>query len=132
MNKRKDALKAMMMPIATPNLSEERHARPPVKSTSIRAMGLSLQGLSDEADEARELREQIAAGSHVVELDPLSIDPSFIRDRLDDDDGPDFEELQASIAEHGQQVPILVRPSNEKDGRYQVALGTAALRRYDV
>jgi ParB family transcriptional regulator, chromosome partitioning protein len=132
LNKRKDALRAMMLPIATPDVSEERHTRTPVKSGSLKAMGLSLQGLSDEADEARELREQIAAGSHVVELDPLSIDPSFIRDRLDDDEGPDFEELQASIAEHGQQVPILVRPSGESEGRYQVAYGhrrLAALRR---
>ena len=119
-----------MLPIATP---DERHARSPVKSGSLKAMGLSLQGLSDEADQAQELREQISGGSHVVDLDPFSIDPSFIRDRLDDDDGgPDFEELQTSIAEHGQQVPILVRPSSDKEGRYQVAYGhrrLAAVRR---
>ncbi|WP_244642333.1 plasmid partitioning protein RepB [Phyllobacterium sp. 628] len=86
-------------------------------------MGLSLQSLSDDADEAQALREKLAAGEHVVELDPLLIDVSFIRDRLDDIDTSDFEELKLSLSEHGQQVPILVRPSPRIEGRYQVAYG---------
>jgi ParB family chromosome partitioning protein len=122
MNKRRDAMRAMMAPISQPS-EEDRQARPPTRSGSVKAMGLSLQSLSDEADEAKELREQLSAGSHVVELDPECIDPSFIRDRLPDPKALDFEVLQASIAEHGQQVPILVRPMAGQDGRYQVAYG---------
>lgn len=123
MNKRRDALKAMMAPITTQPSPEDRQARTPAKSGSLKAMGLSLQSLSQEADEARALREQLAGGDHVVELDAALIDPSFIRDRLDDARAAEFEAFQASIAEHGQQVPILVRPSSQTEGRYQVAYG---------
>lgn len=123
MNKRRDALKAMMAPIAVQPRLDDRQPMAPVKSGSLKAMGLSLQSLSDEADEAKALRGQLAEGAHVVELDPGIIDPSFIRDRLDDVKASDFGALQASIAEHGQQVPILVRPSPEGEGRYQVAYG---------
>ena len=70
MNKRRDALKAMMAPIITQPSSEDRQTRTPVKSGSLKAMGLSLQSLSQEADEARVLREQLAGATHVVELDP--------------------------------------------------------------
>jgi ParB family chromosome partitioning protein len=122
-NKRRDALKAMMAPITAQPSSDDRQTRTPVKSGSLKAMGLSLQSLSQDADEARALREQLAGGDHVVELDPALIDPSFIRDRLDDAKAAEFEAFQASIAEHGQQVPILVRPSPQTEGRYQVAYG---------
>jgi ParB family transcriptional regulator, chromosome partitioning protein len=123
MNKRRDALKAMMAPIAAQPTSEEKSGRTPVRSGSLKAMGLSLQSLSQDADEARTLREQLAVGDHVVNLDPTLIDPSFVRDRLESVSAADFEAFEASIAEHGQQVPILVRPSSETDGRYQVAYG---------
>jgi ParB family transcriptional regulator, chromosome partitioning protein len=120
-NKRRDALKAMMTPI-TALASEDQLPRTQVQTGALRAIGLSLEGLSKEADEAKALREQLATGAQVVELNPELIDPSFIRDRLDESRAA-VEELRASIAEHGQQVPILVRPSSERVGRYQVAYG---------
>lgn len=123
MNKRRDALKAMMTPINEASQNEHRLTKPTQKSGSLKAMGLSLQSLSDDADEAQALREQIASGEHIVYIEPDLIDVSFIRDRLDDTDTADFEELKASIDEHGQQVPILVRPSPDHERRYQVAYG---------
>jgi ParB family chromosome partitioning protein len=123
MNKRRDALKAMMAPISVQPVTDERQGRTPVKSGSLKAMGLSLQSLSQDADEAKSLREQLAGGDHVIELDSAKIDRSFVRDRLGGASPADFEALIASIAEHGQQVPILVRPSTETEGRYQVAYG---------
>jgi ParB family chromosome partitioning protein len=131
MNKRRDALKAMMAPIVAPPPPEERQARLPVASGSLKAMGLTLKSLSDEADEARELRAQLASGAQVVDLDPNLIDPSFIRDRLDGSQGEGFEAFKTSLAEDGQQVPILVRPRPDQQGRYQAAYGhrrVAALR----
>jgi ParB family chromosome partitioning protein len=132
MNKRRDQLKAMMAPItAPPAPSEERSARAPVTSGSLKAMGLSLKGLSDDADEAQALRAQLASGAQVVELDPKLVDPSFIRDRLDDVEGADFASFKAGLLEVGQQVPILVRPRTDAPGRYQAAYGhrrVAALR----
>ena len=34
--------------------------------------------------------------------------------------------LVVSIREHGQQVPVMVRPHPEKDGRYQIVYGRQA------
>jgi ParB family chromosome partitioning protein len=131
MNKRRDQLKAMMAPITAPAPSEDRQARPAVASGSLKAMGLSLKSLSDDAEEANALRAQLAAGEHVVEIDPHLVDPSFIRDRLDNIEGDDFEAFKAGLLEAGQQVPILVRPRADAPGRYQAAYGhrrVAALR----
>ena len=123
MNKRRDALKAMMTPINEASQNEHRLAKPAQKSGSLKAMGLSLQSLSDDAEDAQALRAQLQSGEYVIDIEPGLIDVSFIRDRLDDLDTVDFEELKASIEEHGQQVPILVRPSPQVDNRYQVAYG---------
>jgi ParB family transcriptional regulator, chromosome partitioning protein len=95
-----------------------------VRSGAVGAMGRSLGKLANAAEEARAL---IAAGEAVVEIDPGLIESSFITDRL----GEPSEEhtaLVASIREHGQQVPVLVRPHPEKPGRYQVAYGHRRLR----
>ncbi|NLH82910.1 MAG: plasmid partitioning protein RepB [Phyllobacteriaceae bacterium] len=70
--------------------------------------------------------EQLKAQA-VVELDPRSIDASFISDRLEAPDGT-HESLVASMRDHGQQVPILVRPHPETEGRYQVVYGHRRLR----
>ena len=54
----------------------------------LKAMGLSLRRTcSDEADEARALRAQLATGARVIELDPNLVDPSFVRDRLVEPEG---------------------------------------------
>jgi ParB family chromosome partitioning protein len=94
-------------------------------------MGLTLKSLSDEADEARALKAQLATGAQVVDLDPHLVDPSFVRDRLAEPEGEAFELFKASLAADGQQVPILVRPAPNNEGRYQAAYGhrrLAALR----
>lgn len=58
----------------------------------------------------------------VVEIDPDLIDPGGVQDRLDAD--PDADRgLRDSIAEYGQQVPVLLRPHPETEGRFQVVYG---------
>ena len=69
--------------------------------------------------------EQLKAQS-VVDLDPGVVDESFISDRLNGSDG-DIAELTRSIEEHGQQVPILVRPHPDRMDRYQIAYGRRRL-----
>ena len=123
MIKRKDALRKMMMPIVAETRRDTDEDRKPTKSRALKSMGLSLQNLSAEAGEAEKLRSQLAAGEHVVEIDPDLIDPSFVRDRLRDHSDPGLDDLKESIASHGQQVPILIRPHPETEGRYQVAYG---------
>ena len=122
MTKRKDALRQMMIPISVEGKADEDERRP-VKSRALKSMGLSLEGLSAQAGEADRLRDQLARGEAVVEIDSGLVDPSFVRDRLGSGADPSLEELTKSIADHGQQVPILVRPHPDKRGRYQVAYG---------
>lgn len=58
----------------------------------------------------------------LLEIDPHLIDAGGMQDRLESDDAEDAA-LLASIAEYGQQVPVLVRPHPEQEGRYQIVYG---------
>lgn len=67
----------------------------------------------------------------IQEIDPEAIEDTGLKDRLGDLDD-DITELRESIAKHGQQVPILLRPHPTLSGRYQVVYGRrrlAAIRR---
>lgn len=136
MNTRKDRLKSLFAgdapddaaPQAAPAHAEQALPKR-ATSAAVKAMGLSLGALSQEAEEGRRLREALAAGEQVVELDPALIERSPFADRLSEaaSNDPDFEELKRSIEEHGQQVPVLVRPHPEAAkaarGIYQIAYG---------
>lgn len=82
----------------------------------------TLGNITEKMERAGELERQLAAGQMIIELDPGLIDASFVSDRLAIN-APDLGELVEQIREHGQQVPILVRPHPEAKGRYQVAYG---------
>ncbi|MCO6188362.1 plasmid partitioning protein RepB [Rhizobium sp. L1K21] len=99
-------------------------------SGAVKAMGLSLNNLSREADEARALREAVEQGERIVDLDPARIVSSFVSDRLSEGEehDPEFLSLVESMRESGQQVPILVRPHAEEAGRFQVAYGHRRLK----
>jgi ParB family chromosome partitioning protein len=60
--------------------------------------------------------------SSVVDLDPATVDTSFVSDRLDEDDEA-FQELLSAIRDRGQDSPILVRPHPEVSGRFQTVFG---------
>ncbi|MEO3388748.1 plasmid partitioning protein RepB [Mesorhizobium sp. CAU 1741] len=138
MNARKDRLKSLFAGEATddstdtpPSAAPANPEAAPKRATSaaVKAMGLSLGSLSQEAEEGRRLRDALAAGEQVVELDPALIERSPFADRLSDAaaNDVDFDALKRSIEEHGQQVPILVRPHPEPQkaarGIYQIAYG---------
>jgi ParB family transcriptional regulator, chromosome partitioning protein len=127
-SKRKDALEALLSPVRSqgaPSAPERRAAATP---GSVKVMGLALQSLHDDAEQAEALRTQLAAGDRVLELDPALVDRSPFRDRIEHDADPDFDALRASVAESGQQVPILVRPHPDQEGRFQAAYGHRRLR----
>lgn len=69
--------------------------------------------------------EQLKAHS-VLEIEPRLIEASFVADRLETST-EHHRMLVDSIREHGQQVPVLVRPHPEKEGRYQIAYGRRRL-----
>jgi ParB family chromosome partitioning protein len=123
MMKRKEALREMLAPITDRPAPDSYSSKRPVKPGSLKAMGLSLRSLTDEAAEAEALRARMENGDLVIDIDPQLIAPSFISDRLLDGGNANLADLEASIAETGQQVPILVRPMPGEEGRYQVAYG---------
>lgn len=100
------------------------------RSGAVKAMGLSLADMSREIQTAKQLSESLAKADQVVELDASLIDGSFVEDRLtrQETDDPDFLNLVQSLHQHGQQVPILVRPHPEKTGRFQAAYGHRRMR----
>ncbi|WP_240611057.1 plasmid partitioning protein RepB [Oceaniglobus ichthyenteri] len=91
-------------------------AAPPAPAKTSRLPG-SVGGLRDS------LRE-ITANS-IRDIDPDRIDIDGLRDRLMLEDGS-INELAESIRKHGQQVPIMVRPSDQPD-RYRVIYGRRRL-----
>lgn len=62
----------------------------------------------------------------VQDIDPEVIEDSGLKDRLGSVDD-DVAELRESIAKHGQQVPILLRPHPTLSGRYLVVYGRRRL-----
>lgn len=99
-------------------------------SGAVKAMGISLNNLSRDAEETRAIRQAIEDGERIVDLDPARITSSFVSDRLSEaeEHDPDFATLMESMRESGQQVPILVRPHTEEAGRFQVAYGHRRLK----
>ena len=89
-------------------------------SGAVQAMSKSLTSIEETN---KRLTELIATGRQAVELDTDLLDSSFIQDRFEIDDAPEFQDIKRSIESNGQQVPILVRPHPTVSGRYQVAYG---------
>ena len=94
-------------------------------------MDEAAQPAAKPSPEKRPLKGAIGAVSQsiealkarsLLELDPFSIDAGGLQDRLETDDGEDAA-LLSSIREYGQQVPVLVRPHPDTDGRYQIVYG---------
>lgn len=139
---RKDQLKALFgtgepapvaaVPADNPPIKPmeaESPARARSASGAVKAMGLSLGGLSREIEEARRLKESLDSAERVAPVDTGLIEASFVADRLDHGDhDADFEALVASIEASGQQVPVLLRPHPDKQGRYQTAYGHRRVR----
>lgn len=94
-------------------------------SGAVKSMQQSFSAV--EAENER-LRAQLQSADMTVELDPASVVPSFVRDRLDIEDNPQFPQFVEGIRREGQKLPILVRPVADQTGAYQVAYGHRRLR----
>jgi ParB family chromosome partitioning protein len=121
--KRKDMLKSAFGPDPAPTPPTTTPATDRVPSGAVRAMGLSLGRIGEDAARVATLEQQLARGEMVQDLDPAIVEPSFVEDRLARTADPDFRRLVESIGATGQQVPILVRPHPARPGAYQVAYG---------
>ncbi len=118
-------------PVSIPEKAPDPLVRPSAsRSGAVKAMGLSLADMSRELENAKQLSDSLAKGDQVVELDASLIDASFVEDRLtrQETDDPEFLTLVQSLHQHGQQVPILVRPHPDHAGRFQAAYGHRRMR----
>ena len=113
------ATKTRSMPL----LGVPRKERDPATKLTAN-IGNALREQNDRLNRAEEIERRLAEGQAVIELDPSTIEPSFVQDRMPGD----IDGLLASIRDQGQQVPILVRPHPDQSGRYQVAFGHRRLR----
>jgi ParB family transcriptional regulator, chromosome partitioning protein len=73
-------------------------------------------------DEMAENAKKVIAGETIVSLDAHLLDPSFVRDRVDEEEA-DFAAFRQGISERGQLQPILVRPHPDRPGRYMIVFG---------
>ncbi|WP_104019689.1 plasmid partitioning protein RepB [Roseovarius nitratireducens] len=81
--------------------------RPRYSGGAIGAVSQSIAGLKSRS---------------VLEIDPDQVEAGGLRDRLDFDEA-DHRALMVSIRDHGQQVPVLLRPHPDRKDRYQVVYG---------
>ncbi|TGQ13621.1 MAG: plasmid partitioning protein RepB [Mesorhizobium sp.] len=86
------------------------------------AITRSIDELAEKAQTAKEIESRLLEGATVIELDPDTIDISFVSDRIGDDKET-FEELVEAIRQRGQDSPILVRPHPGVIGRYMTVFG---------
>lgn len=105
-------------------LADLQDEQPSVVSYPMRGAGKSLVR---SLDELAKQADKYLEGEVVIEIDPDSVDASFVQDRLAQDND-DFRELVEAIRTRGQDTPILVRPHASVEGRFQVVFGHRRLR----
>lgn len=125
MSKRTQSIRSLF---AAGNDQPSDETRVPVQRVASGAVR-SLQDTFSEVERENEaLKQRLADGALPIELDPATIDPSPFADRFADQDSVALEALKASISEHGQEIPILVRIHPTTQGRYQIAYGHRRVR----
>ncbi|RWH78140.1 MAG: plasmid partitioning protein RepB [Mesorhizobium sp.] len=86
------------------------------------AITRSIDELAEKAQAAKDIESRLLEGATVIELDPDTIDVSFVSDRIGDDKEA-FDDLVEAIRQRGQDSPILVRPHPGVVGRYMTVFG---------
>ncbi|MGE5368462.1 MAG: plasmid partitioning protein RepB [Chloroflexota bacterium] len=127
MSKRTDTIRSLFAQAPVPVLSADNTPTEPrrVAAGPVRSM---QETFSDVERENEALRARLAGTEQVVDIDPDIIDPSPFADRFDLTDDPSFEALKQSIAERGQEIPVLLRAHGAAPGRYQTAFGHRRIR----
>jgi ParB family chromosome partitioning protein len=103
----------------TASLSEE--VSPSEARADYTKRGAS-RSMLQSLDEMAEASLRMIDGETVVSLDPNQLEGSFIADRIGEE-VDDFEALKEAIQKSGQSTPILVRPSPDAPGQYQIIFG---------
>ncbi len=101
----------------------DRPQQVPAVKTLGRLFGVITEQSQRATQQVEEIQRQLATGEHVVSIDTNLIDPSPIRDRLDDPNSAEDIQFREEIAAHGQKVPVLPRPHPTNQGRYLTVYG---------
>jgi len=127
MNKRTDRIRTLFAQQPSPALSADNTGGESLRvaSGSVKAVKESFSLVERENDA---LRRQISEHPGVREIDVALIEPSPVADRLVSPSDRAFEDLRNSIKEHGQEIPVLLRPHPERQGQYQIAYGHRRVR----
>lgn len=96
-------------------------------SASTYPMRGASKNMIRSLDELAKQAEKFLEGEAVVDLDPETIEGSFVSDRMEDV-SEQFQELKQAIEERGQDTPILVRPHPSLSDRYQIVFGHRRVR----
>lgn len=128
MSKRTDTIKNLFTAPPAPALSADNNLPAAPTRVSSGAVRSLKDSFSEVERENQELRDKIAAGGMIIEIDAELVDPSPVSDRFRDDDTTTYELLKQSIAQRGQEVPVLVREHPTTRGRYQSAYGHRRVR----
>jgi ParB family transcriptional regulator, chromosome partitioning protein len=108
------------------NLLDDGKSREAQPALDYAMKGASRSILSS-IDELAARADKLIEGETIIDMDPSSIDVSFVQDRLAADD-QEFNDLLDAMRERGQDSPILVRPHPSQSGRYMVVFGHRRLR----
>jgi ParB family transcriptional regulator, chromosome partitioning protein len=128
MSKRTDTIKNLFAAPQTVPLSDDNNPNPVSPRVPAGAVRSLKDSFSEVEKENQKLRQELASGTTIIEIDPVLVDPSPVSDRFREDDTTTFEALKQSIAQSGQEVPILVREHPTSPGRYQTAYGHRRIR----
>jgi ParB family transcriptional regulator, chromosome partitioning protein len=112
---RKNLLQSLIEDAATPTRPASDPPTPKQKPSAEKRPYKGAIGAVSQSIEALKARS-------LLDIDPHDIDAGGMQDRLETDDAEDAS-LLASIREYGQQVPVLVRPHPDTEGRYQIVYG---------
>lgn len=96
--------------------------QPKAENKIVKQVGSTFELERERQARADDIEKRLLAGQSVIDIDPSTIDASFLQDRMPGD----IDGLVVSIREQGQQVPILVRPHPDVPGRYQSRLAIGA------
>ncbi|MBY4592235.1 MULTISPECIES: plasmid partitioning protein RepB [Rhizobium] len=124
---RSSRMKSLFANVDSAELAKQISAGPAVKvgSGAVKSMDRAFVAVEEENER---LRLQLSSSEAIVEIDSALVVPSFVRDRLDIEGDPQFQGFVEGIRENGQRLPILVRPSPDRQGYFQVAYGHRRLR----
>jgi ParB family transcriptional regulator, chromosome partitioning protein len=127
MSKRSDTIRSLFAQPPSPVLSADNNP-PELRRVAAGAVRSMKETFSEIERENETLRARFVGGEQVVEIDAALIDPSPFADRFPNDDDSSFESLKQSIAERGQEIPVLLRVHGTLAGRYQTAFGHRRIR----